>query len=367
VKRYGNIYHKIYNMANLRLAHRQARKNKAFYKEVKMINKNEEKYLTELQNVLIDKTYKTSPYDIFIKTDSGKEREIYRLPYYPDRICQWAIMLQIEDILINTFVNFSCASIPKKGIHYALKLLNNYMQDEENTCYCLKFDIKKFFPNIDHAILKKLLRKKFKDPDLLQLLDEIIDSVEGDKGIPIGNYTSQYFANYYLTFFDHWLKEVKGVKYIIRYMDDIVILHKDKEFLHNLRKEIQIYLRDNLKLELKNNYQVFPSRVRGIDFVGYRHFGDYVLLRKSTAKKLKKKMRKILSKVSMGHQMSYSDWCSINSYNGWVMWCNGHNLTEKYIKPLMPYANKYYKEVVKSGMDKSKRNNEGSKNQRNIK
>jgi hypothetical protein len=102
--------------------------------------------------------------------------------------------------------------------------LNKYLKDIEGTKYCLKIDIKKFFPNINHNILKKLLRRKIKDNDLLWLLDEIIDSIDGDIGVPIGNYLSQYFANFYLAYFDHWLKEEKKVRYVIRYMDDIVCL-----------------------------------------------------------------------------------------------------------------------------------------------
>lgn len=358
MKRYGNIYEKIYDYENLKLAHKNARKNKTFYEEVKMVDNNEEEYLIQLQNMLTWKTYKTSPYEIFTVCDKGKEREIYKLPYFPDRICQWAIMLQIESIFLNTFVDFSCASVPNKGIHAAFKLLDKYMKNEEGTTYCLKLDIKKFFPNIDHSILKGLLRRKIKDKDLLWLLDEIIDSVEGDRGVPIGNYTSQYFANFYLTYFDHWLKEVKGIKYVIRYMDDIVILHSNKEYLHRLKKEIDEYLNKELKLEIKSNWQVFPTRTRGIDFVGYRHFGDYILLRKSTAKRLEKKCRKLLKKCKQGEMLSYSDWCSINSYKGWIMWCNGHNLTEKYIKPLEPHAEKYYREVI---LDEGKRDDDRSK------
>lgn len=346
MKRCGNIYLKIFEYSNLVNAHHCARKGKSYYKDVKMVNKDEEKYLLLLQKSLIDKTYKTSPYKISTIVDKGKEREIYKLPYWGDRICQWAIMLQIESVLLNTFVDFSCASIPNKGIHHALKLMNGHMEDKVHTTYCLKLDIKKFFPNVDHEILKQLLRKKFKDKDLLWLLDEIIDSLPNGEGLPIGNYTSQYFANFYLTYFDHWLKEDIGVKYAVRYMDDIIILHESKEYLNKLRKEIDIYLHNNLKLQLKGNYQVFPTRVRGIDFVGYRHFGDYILLRKSTAKKLKNKMRKLLVKCNQGYQMSYGEWCSINSYNGWVIWCDGHHLSEKYIKPLIPYAKKYYEEMI---------------------
>ena len=160
MKRYGNIYSKIYDYNNLELAHKNARKNKTYYSDVKKVDLNLDEYLIQLQNMLIWKTYKTSEYEVFTVNDKGKEREIYKLPYFPDRICQWAIMLQIEKYFLQTFSDFSCASIPGKGTHYALKLVDKYMEDEKNSKYCLKIDIKKFFPNIDHMILKQLLRKK---------------------------------------------------------------------------------------------------------------------------------------------------------------------------------------------------------------
>lgn len=352
MKRYGDLYSKIFGYENLKLAHHNARKNKIFYDEVKMVDANEDDFLIQLQNLLIWKEYKTSPYIVFTKKDSGKEREIYKLPYFPDRVCHWAIMQQIEFIFTEVFTDFTHAAIRDRGIHSALFQVDKYMEDEENSKYCLKIDIKKFFPNINHQILKGLLRKKIKDDDLLWLLDEIIDSVDDDAGVPIGNYLSQYFANFYLAYFDHWLKEEKKVNFV-RYMDDICIFHGSKEFLHELEAEIKKYLWDNLKLKLKDNYQVFPSRVRGVDFVGFRHFGDYILLRKSTYKKLRKKLSIIRMKCEGGAQLTYSDWCCINSYKGWVMWCNGYNLTEKYIVPLQPYCDKYYKEVIKGERNKA--------------
>jgi len=194
-----------------------------------------------------------------------------------------------------------------------------------------------------------MFRKKFKDKDLLWLIDTIVDSMEGDKGLAIGSLFSQWGGNFYLTYFDHWTKEEKKIKYYYRYCDDVVILHESKEFLHNLRLDIEEYLKVNLDLKLKENYQVFPTKIRGIDFVGYRHFGDYILLRKTTAKNFKRKMRNILNKCKSGKEMSYSEWCSINSYKGWVMYCNGFNLTKKYINPLTPYVNEYYRKNIKKG------------------
>ena len=142
---------------------------------------------------------------------------------------------------------------------------------------------------------------------------------------------SQYFANFYLAYFDHWLKETKKCKYVLRYMDDIVILHNDKTFLHTLRKDISVYLDKNLKLKLKDNWQVYPVDSRGIDFVGYKTFRKYKLLRKSTYKRMKTKCIKLEQKSLL----SFSDFCSINSYLGWIKWCNGYNLSKKYILDLL--------------------------------
>ena len=297
--------------------------------------------------MLIRKTYKTSEYEVFIKKDTGKEREIYKLPYFPDRIVHWAIIQVVEPIFLNRLNGCTHSAIPNRGIHSAFKQLDKYMRnDVEGTKYCLKLDVKKFYPSIDHNLLKLMYRTLFKDPNLLWLLDEIIDSTEGDKGVPIGNYLSQYSGNLFLSKFDRWIKEKLRAKYYIRYMDDIVILHHDKNYLRKLLKEINKYLK-NINLEIKGDYQIFPSRTRGIDFVGYRHFGDYVLLRKSTSKRLIRKMRNIMKKLRNGGKLTYSDYCSINSYKGWLKWCNGYNLYTKWIKPLEPYCDKYYREVIK--------------------
>ena len=348
MKRFGNLYEQIYDMDNLKLAHQNARKGKGWYQEVLMINSNPEFYLGLLQNKLKYKTYKTSEYETFIKNDSGKEREIYKLPYFPDRICQWAILQVIEKYLIRNLVTDTYSAIPKRGIHFGLKRVMHDMQTDVKGCqYCLKLDARKYYPSIDHDILKSKYRRLFKDKDLLWLLDEIIDSTEGSKGIPIGNYLSQYSGNFYFSSFDHWIKEVKHVKHYHRYMDDIVIFGESKEELHQLKKEIDVYFHDVLNLTVKDNWQVFPTYVRGVDFLGYRVFMDYVLLRKCSCKKMKKKMVAIRKKVEQGNMMNYSEWCSINSYKGWLIHCNSFNLHKKYIEPLLPYAQNYYETNIK--------------------
>lgn len=348
MKRFGNIYEKIYDMDNLREAHRNARKDKLFYAEVGMVDSDPDFYLKQIQEMLKNKTYRVNPEDYTVSTinDKGKSRELWKLPYFPHRIIQWAIMLQIEPIFNQVFTDFTCASLPDRGIQKAQKLINRYLRDEPGTKYCFKMDVHHFYPSIDHAVLKRLLRKKFKDPDLLALLDMIIDS-HPPKGIPIGSYLSQYLANFYLSYFDHWLKEELGLKYVVRYMDDLVIFSYSKEVLHWAVERITAYLRDELKLDMKGNWQVFPTVTRGVDFVGYRFFRAFTLLRKKTCKRFKTALIAIRRKWEKGNRINYRQWCTINSYKGWLKWCDSFRLAAKYIDPVQAAADDYYYNVIK--------------------
>lgn len=350
MKRYGDIYPKICTIENLREAHANARKDKLFYQEVKMVDADPDSFLKAIQEMLLNETYEISASDYAksIINDKGKERELAKLAYYPHRIIQWAIMLQIEPVFMEVFCSHTCASIKDRGISKALDLVQEYLQDVPGTQYCLKIDVSKFYPSIDHEILKQLLERKFKDRRLLSLLFKIVDSVEGT-GVPIGSYLSQYLANYYLAYFDHYLKEVLHLKYVVKYMDDVIILSDSKEKLHEVRKQMDQYLQTQLNLHLKDNWQVFPVDARGIDFIGFRCFHGFTLLRKRTYKRFKAGMLQILEKQENGQLISYSEFCSANSYCGWLDMCNGNRLKEKYIVPIVPSLIRYYEEVIAAG------------------
>lgn len=373
MKRYDNLYEKIYDIENLRKAHQHAKKGKGWYQEVKMIDENPEYYLGLLQQMLINHTYKTSDYEVFYKTEGKKTRKIYKLPYFPDRICQWAILQVIEPCIINNLTDDTYSAIPKRRIHKALSKLQNAMWNDVPHCqYCLKIDARHYYQSVNHEILKEKYSRMFKDNELLWLLGEIIDSIttaeiedlsaiylleediDPNTGIPIGNYLSQYSGNYYFSSFDHWIKEEKKVKYYFRYMDDICIFGETKEELHELRKEIDVYFRENLKIRIKDNWQVFPTYVRGVDFLGYRTFLNYTLLRKSTCNDMKRKLTAIRLKVESGNMMNYSEWCCINSYKGWLKWCDSFRLQQKYVVPLLPYADDYYTHNIKPNKKGSK-------------
>lgn len=313
MKRQNNLFDKICSLENLHLADQKAMKGKSEQYGVKVHQKNREENIQTLHDILISGEYKTSEYTTFKITDP-KEREIFRLPYFPDRITHHAIMNVLQPMFIDCFTANTYSCIKGRGIHAAQRAVEKALKDTSNTTYCLKLDIRKFYPSIDHEILKKLLRRKIKDKDLLSLLDGIIDSAHG---LPIGNYLSQYLANFYLTPFDHWIKEQQGVRYCFRYADDIVIFSGSKEYLHQLLAKIREYLSKELNLTIKSNYQIFPVDARGVDFVGYVYYHTHTRLRKG----IKKRYARAMAKNSKSK--------SIPSYTGWASHCKSRHLVKK--------------------------------------
>jgi hypothetical protein len=226
----------------------------------------------------------------------------------------------VEPIWFKSLIRDTYSAIKGRGIHDGVKRIKLGLRNKTETKYCLKMDVKKFYPSINNNVMKQVVRIKIKDQDLLWLLDEIIDSTQG---LPIGNYLSQYLGNLYLNEYDHIMKEKKLCKYYYRYCDDIVVLASNKKQLHDLKEFTSEYLHD-IKLRLKPNWQIFPVDSRGIDFLGYRFYHDYTLLRKSIAKRMKRKCADIKAnyyKMSATHILS-----AVMSYLGWVKYANCKNL-----------------------------------------
>lgn len=320
MKRVGELYDAICAENNIYHAYMKTRKGKGNSLGVRKFEEDLEKNLTWTWEELVNGTYRTPEYETFLIHDP-KEREIYRLPFR-DRVVQHAIMNVLEKVWSPLFISQTYSCIKGRGIHGVLKHLKRDMKDVEGTAYCLKMDIRKYYPSVDHEVLKTIIRKKIKDVRLLNLLDGIIDSAPG---IPIGNYLSQFFANLYMTYFDHWLKEEKRVKYYYRYADDMVILADKKDVLHGLLDEIREYLKDKLKLTLKDNWQVFPVAKRGIDFVGYVFYHDHVKMRKSIKKNMCRKASILRRKGIRGKEYR----CAMASWMGWAKHCDSRNLIKK--------------------------------------
>lgn len=333
MKRIGNLYERIISVENLELADKKARRGKVRSYGVRYHDKNREANILALHEALKNKTFKTSPYETFTIHDP-KEREIYRLPYYPDRIVHHAIMNILEPIWVSVFTADTYSCIKDRGIHGCMRAVDKALQDKENTRYCLKIDIRKYYPSIDHDIMKRLVRRKIKCKDTLELLDQIIDSADG---VPIGNYLSQYFANLFLAYFDHWVKEVLRIKYYFRYADDIVVLHSDKAALHEIFARIERYLREELRLTVKGNYQVFPIASnrydrsgRGLDFVGYVFYHEQKQIRKN----IKKNFCRAAAKLNKRPYLSDKEYKQrICSWFGWAKYSNSRHLLKSIIKP----------------------------------
>ncbi len=312
MKRKNNLYKLLCSEENIKTAFQAAKKGKSHYREVQMIEANPEKYLGRLQDMLIAKKFRTSPYEMFTKVSGTKLREIHKLPFFPDRIVHHCIIQVVQEMWINSLIRDTFSTIPGRGIHDGVRRMKAAMKDREHTRYCLKLDINKYYPSVDHDILKDILRKRIKDQDFLNLLDEIIDSADG---IPIGNYVSQWFGNLYLNYFDHYCKEFLGCRYYYRYCDDVVVLADSKEFLHGVLVAMNDYLEDRLNLSIKSNYQIFPVDARGVDFLGYRFFHGYTLVRKRIVKEMKRKLNQP---------------ASLASYWGWLKHADSYRLTQKY-------------------------------------
>lgn len=308
MKRIGNVYEKICDADNILLAHNNAKKGKMHYSEVKYVENNLCECINYIQKILKEKKYvlTAEDYSFQLINDKGKERELYKLPYYPHRIIQWAIVNVVLDVFMKHYIVDTYASIQGRGIHKIVCKIKKTLVDHiDETQYCLKIDIKKFYTNINNNILMEKLKNKFKDKDFLDLMNVIIFS-RGDKGQPIGSLLSQYLGNFYLSSFDHYCKEELRLKYYYRYMDDIVILHSSKEYLHNLKKFFDWILDNYFDLKIKENWQVFPVDSRGIDYVGYRIFRDKIILRKRIYKNARYSFsRKRLHKA----HASYYGWC----------------------------------------------------------
>lgn len=323
MKRHGNLYKDITSYENIYLAYKHARKGKSWQDTIKIFEKDLENNIYNIQSSLKDKTFTTSKYSVFT-IHEPKKREIYRLPFNPDRVVQHALMNIIEPIWESLFICDSYACRKGKGIHAGSRRLMQFIRQSGRDSYCLKLDISKFYPSINHDILFHIVKKKIKCKDTLWLLNNIIYSISGGKNVPIGNYTSQWFGNLYLNELDLYLKHEHHIKHYMRYCDDFLIIHKDKKYLNTILTSIKQFLHSKLGLKLSRE-AIFPVS-QGIDFLGYRHFPSYILLRKATAKRFRKRCKELPRQYQQGEITKDQYRSSLASMHGWLRWCNSYNL-----------------------------------------
>ena len=304
-----------------------ASKRKCGRKNVQRVLRNKEHYAQRIHWMLAHDAYRPSPYTVRTVKDgaSGKERLIQIPKFYPDQIIHWALMIQIKPIMMRGMYAHTCGSVPGRGQSHGQKYLRRWLdRDHKGTKYCLKMDISKFYQNVDHDLLKARFRRVIKDRRALGLIDIIIDSAS--PGLPIGNYTSQWFSNFFLQDLDNFIKQHLKIKYYVRYVDDLVLLGSNKKELHRARKAIELYL-SSLNLTLKGDWQVYPVASRPIDFLGYKFYRSHTTLRKRNALRIRRRVKS----VSRKRTIPYRDAAAVISYLGIIVRCNSNFYRTKYI------------------------------------
>jgi retron-type reverse transcriptase len=348
MKTYNNLYEQICSYQNLWRSLKEAKKGRRTKDYIQQYEFNAENEITELRGELLAQTYQPGTYKEFYVLEP-KKRMISAAPFR-DRVVHHALCDIITPLFEKKFIFDSYANRVGKGTHAAVQRYHYFAK--KNT-YVLKCDIKKYFPSIDHQILKSTIRKTVSCQKTLWLIDKIIDNsnlqepqneyfVEDDlftpyqrrRGLPIGNLTSQFFANVYLNELDHYIKEELQQKAYIRYVDDFVILGNNKAFLNVIKQKIGRYL-TTLRLLLHANKSFVHKVNKGINFLGYKVFADYALLVNGNLVRFRKRMKSKQSeynvgKISIAHLRS-----SIHGWLGYAKQCNSFlirkNLLDEFV------------------------------------
>ncbi len=332
MKTYRNLYHQVYDFENLYAAYVAARRGKRERFAVICFEQHVEDHLIRLQNELQAQTYQPGAYRHFYIFEP-KKRKISAAPFR-DRVVHHALVNIIEPIWERRFIHDSYACRVGKGTHKALNRCTEFVRTHR---YVLQCDIAKFFPTIDHAILKTLLNNKIADPQMMWLCDQIIDSGVGvldserasrwfagdnlfsplrPQGLPIGNLTSQFWANVYLNTLDHFVKRELKCRAYVRYADDFLLFSNEKSTLHHWHAELRTFAAEQLRLHIhREKSQVYPTRT-GVPFLGFRHFGSHRRLKRDNVVRFRRRLRTMqadyaagnASRKQIGH--SIQSWCS---------------------------------------------------------
>ena len=336
MKTHKHLWDQFISKENFDIAVRKAVKSKKSKRETIRFLANQDVLIEKLRQDLIHNRFNTSEYNIFLVYEP-KKREIFELPLYPDHIVHHALINVLGPIWQRRFITDSYACIPGRGVHSAIK---KTMPMIKRNKYVLQCDIRKFYPSINHEIMMNIVSRKIHDRRILRLLRNIIFSIDGGKNLPIGNLTSQWLGNLYMTEFDLFVKHTLRCRDYVRYSDDFCLFHNDKSVLRRYAGLISEYLGKELHLELSRTI-IKPSK--GLDFIGYRLFGDFILLRQRTVRKIRHRIAKIVRrKQKNNHIMS-----SLASTRGAMRWANSYNLWRKIIGGINPHRDKKMLKYIK--------------------
>ena len=346
MKTLKNVFEQVVDYDNLYRAYLNARLCKRYRYEVLNFSAHLEDNLVKLQKELIDRTYTLGKYREFYIYEP-KKRLIMAQPF-KDRVVQWAIYQVLNPVFAQGYITDSYACIKERGTHKAVKRLHYWLRQvgkKPEKYYFLKLDISKYFYRIDNDVLMGILKRKIHDDDMIFLLDKIVNSSEtnfglppgkspgevkrsdrvSEKGMPVGNLSSQMFANLYLNELDQYCKRTLGIHFYVRYMDDVIILHQDKDQLHEWKRIIDTFLKEKLQLDLNEKTCIRPITL-GVEFCGYKIWNTHIKLRKSTALKMKRNLKKLQKEYAAGEVTVEEAKQTISSYLGILKHCDSYSL-----------------------------------------
>lgn len=313
-------------MENCRKAIVRASRGKTGRRKVAYILKHIGEYSERLLDFLKNPEFSPGVDGEIFDAMAGKRRVINKPRFFPDHCAHWAVMQVLEPHFVKTYYPYSCSSIRGRGTHYAKRALERFLKDGKNTKYCLQIDVRHFYHNIDKRRLVALLKRKIKDLRVVGMFRKIVFAYKG-AGLPLGWYTSAYLANLYATPLDDYVKRDPGVRYMVRYMDDMVIYGPSKRRLHSLRRGLSSRLGD-MGLSMKGNWQVyrmpFNGRGRATDFIGYVFHRTHTTIRGSIWIHIRRALMRGRHCLSFARRFF--------SYYGYIRCTDSRNVYERYIK-----------------------------------
>ena len=335
-KRKGYLYETMMDEGAIVAAIHKASKGKHRRRDVARVLKDVPGTAAKIKAMLENDSYVPTVPKVKIRIDpcSKKERVIKVVPFFPDGIMQQLAKDAMHDILMRGMDHWSCASIPGRGNMRAIKFTKRILRkDPRHTKYCAKLDIHHFYASIDVDELMRMFRRKIKDERFLHLIETIFRS-DPDGGLAIGYYLNQWAANFYLQGLDRYIRNLDGVRYHVRNMDDMVLYGSNKRKLHKAIDAIEGYISMGMGLELKGNWQVFPVDARSVDFVGYRFYHDHTILRKRNFLRFTRTCRKVRKRFDSGKTVSFHLAAGLLARAGQLKHCDSQKVLEKYLYPI---------------------------------
>lgn len=344
-KRVGFLYDRMMDKELIRTVILKAAKGKYERREVQAVLSDLDGYVDKMYEMLRTESFVPStPKEKRIYDESSQKwRTLKIVPFWPDGVMHWLLVEVMRPVLMRGMYHWSCSSVPGRGGKRVRKYVRRVLRDDpKGSKYAGELDIKGYYPSIPIRRLIWALARKIKDKRFLRLVYSILESCGG--GLAISYFICQWLANYYLETLDNYILSLPGVKYMVRYMDNITIFGPNKKKLHKARALIAEFMQKRLGVTMKNNWQIYPVAKRMVSAVGYRFARTHIILRKRNFLRFTRQCRRVKKKIDAGKDIPFQQAAGLLSRIGQLKHCNSHKIRVKYVDPI---GVKNLKEVVR--------------------